>query len=263
MKKFVKFFVVAIVAVLSLSSCYERVDAGYEGVLVNLYGDKKGVDDANLCTGAVWYNPFTQRVFEYPVYVQTVDYPAFEVNSKDGTKFTIDPSILIKIEDTKSPYIYKKYRTELSDIINKTLYVYVRDAARNEFNKYNADQIISNRSAVDKSFETNVRKALKKEHFILEQLTPGIKYPQSYEDAINAKNKAVQDSMRVRNEVAVAKADAERKIVVAQAEAKANALKTQALTNAILKARWIEKWDGHLPTVTSGNNMILNLKDFE
>ena len=263
MKKFVKFFVVAIVAVLSLSSCYERVDAGYEGVLVNLYGDKKGVDDANLCTGAVWYNPFTQRVFEYPVYVQTVDYPAFEVNSKDGTKFTIDPSILIKIEDTKSPYIYKKYRTELSDIINKTLYVYVRDAARNEFNKYNADQIISNRSAVDKSFETNVRKALKKEHFILEQLTPGIKYPQSYEDAINAKNKAVQDSMRVRNEVAVAKADAERKIVVAQAEAKANALKTQALTNAILKARWIEKWDGHLPTVTNGNNMILNLKDFE
>lgn len=69
--------------------------------------------------------------------------------------------------------------------------------------------------------------------------------------------------MRVRNEVAVAKADAERKIVVAQAEAKANALKTQALTDAILKARWIEKWDGHLPTVTSGNGMILNLKDFK
>ena len=63
MKKFVKFFVVAIVAVLSLSSCYERVDAGYEGVLVNLYGDKKGVDDANLCTGAVWYK--IRKCFRY------------------------------------------------------------------------------------------------------------------------------------------------------------------------------------------------------
>lgn len=36
----------------SLTSCYERVDAGHEGVKVNLYGDKKGVDDVSLVTGA-------------------------------------------------------------------------------------------------------------------------------------------------------------------------------------------------------------------
>lgn len=254
MKKILS-FIVACVAILSLSSCgYERIDAGCEGILVNLYGDEKGVGDVSLCTGAVWYNSITQDVFEYPTYVQTVDYPAFEINSKDGTKFTVDPSVLIKIEDGKSPTIFKKYRKDLSEIINKTLYVYIKDAARAEFNKYTADQIVSNRAAVDKSFELNVRTALLKEHFVLDQLTPGIKYPQSYEDAINAKNKAVQDSMRVRNEVAVAKAEAEKKIVIAEAEAKANSLKTQALTPAILKARWIDKWNGELPTVTTSDN---------
>ncbi len=254
MKKILS-FIVACVAILSLSSCgYERIDAGCEGILVNLYGDEKGVGDVSLCTGAVWYNSITQDVFEYPTYVQTVDYPAFEINSKDGTKFVVDPSVLIKIEDGKSPTIFKKYRKDLSEIINKTLYVYIKDAARAEFNKYTADQIVSNRAAVDKSFELNVRTALLKEHFVLDQLTPGIKYPQSYEDAINAKNKAVQDSMRVRNEVAVAKAEAEKKIVIAEAEAKANSLKTQALTPAILKARWIDKWNGELPSVMTGEN---------
>lgn len=257
MKKILS-FIVACVAILSLSSCgYERIDAGCEGILVNLYGDEKGVGDVSLCTGAVWYNTITQDVFEYPTYVQTVDYPAFEINSKDGTKFVVDPSVLIKIEDGKSPTIFKKYRKDLSEIINKTLYVYIKDAARAEFNKYTADQIVSNRAAVDKSFELNVRTALLKEHFVLDQLTPGIKYPQSYEDAINAKNKAVQDSMRVRNEVAVAKAEAEKKIVIAEAEAKANSLKTQALTPAILKARWIDKWDGELPNVMTGENTPL------
>ena len=39
-----------------LGSCaYERVDAGCEGIKVNLYGDSKGVDNISLVTGAVWY----------------------------------------------------------------------------------------------------------------------------------------------------------------------------------------------------------------
>ena len=49
---------------------YERVDAGYGGIKVNLYGDDKGVDDFTLVTGAVWYNPITTAVYEYPTFVQ-------------------------------------------------------------------------------------------------------------------------------------------------------------------------------------------------
>lgn len=249
MKKILFNMILACVMCLGFTSCgYERVDAGCEGILVNLYGDDKGVGEVSLCTGAVWYNIFTQDVYEYPTFVQTVDYAPFEVNSKDGTKFTVDPSVLVKIEDGKSPVIFKKYRKDLEDVIKSTLYVYVRDAARIEFNKYTADQIVSNREAVDKSFEDRVRKAFSTEHFVLEQLTPGIGYPKSYEDAINSKNKAIQDEMRVNNEVKVAEAEARKKVVIAQAEAEVNRLKQQSLTPAILQARFIEKWDGKLPT---------------
>lgn len=47
-------------AAMSLTSCSERIDAGSEGILVNLYGSDKGVDDVSLVTGRVWYNPFTE-----------------------------------------------------------------------------------------------------------------------------------------------------------------------------------------------------------
>lgn len=241
-------FIMTFVAMFSMSSCgYERVDAGHEGILVNLYGSSKGVDEISLCTGAVWYNPFTQSVYEYPTFAQTIDYEAFEVNSKDGTKFTIDPSMIVKIEDGKSPVIFKKYRKDLNEVINNSLRVYVVDAARNVFNKFTADSIVSNRSLVDKAFDEQVKAAFEKEGFILEQLTPGIAYPKSYEDAINAKNKAIQDEMRISNEVKVAEANAKKILVQAQAEAEANRLKTQALTPAILEKMWIEKWDGKLP----------------
>lgn len=80
-------------ALFSTTSCSERVDAGSEGILVNLYGSDKGVDDVSLVTGRVWYNPFTEEVYEYPTYVQTIDYPAFTINAKDGSEFTVDPTV--------------------------------------------------------------------------------------------------------------------------------------------------------------------------
>ena len=51
MKK-IYLFLVALVALVT--SCgYERIDAGYEGIKVNLYGDGKGVDDVSMVTCAV------------------------------------------------------------------------------------------------------------------------------------------------------------------------------------------------------------------
>ena len=43
-----------LITALFLTSCSERIDAGSEGILVNLYGSDKGVDDVSLVTGRVW-----------------------------------------------------------------------------------------------------------------------------------------------------------------------------------------------------------------
>ena len=90
-----KFFLVVIATMMAVSCCCScnRIDAGYEGIKVNLYGSNKGVDDVALVTGMVWYNPFTTSVYEYPTFVQTVDYPRFSINAKDGSSFTVDPTI--------------------------------------------------------------------------------------------------------------------------------------------------------------------------
>lgn len=254
MKKFLS-FIVACVAVLSLSSCgYERIDAGCEGILVNLYGDDKGVGQVSLCTGAVWYNPITQSVYEYPVYVKTVDYDPFTINSKEGSEFTLDPQILINVESGKSPFIFKKYRKDMDELLNTVIYKYVKDACRIQLNKYNTDYIVSHREEVEKAIETYLRNELKKEHFELGPLTTGLKYPESIVASVNAKTKAIQDAQRAENELAVIEAEAKKKVVAAEAEARAYELKTRSLNELIIKQMWIDKWDGHLPTTSLGNN---------
>ena len=141
---------VALMALVGFSSC-ERVDAGHEGILVNLYGSDKGVNDVSLVTGMVYYNPFTQNVYEYPTFVQTVDYPAFTINAKDGSEFTVDPTISLKIIDGQAAPIFRKYRKDVPDIINGPLFNHVRDAFRIQLNKFTTDEIVSMRDSLEKA----------------------------------------------------------------------------------------------------------------
>lgn len=259
MKKSNKFLMclAAIVICLGMNSCcYERIDAGHEGILVNLYGDDKGIGDVSMCTGAVWYNPLIQSVYEYPTFVQTVDYEPFTINAKDGSEFTVDPTISLKIVDGKSPAVFKKYRKELDDVIHGTLYNYVKDAFRIQLNNFSTDYIVSNRDSIEHAIERHLSAALLRENFQLEQLTSGLKYPEVIVKAVNDKNRMIQEAQKAQNEVAVAEANARKLLVAAQAEAEANRLKQQALTPQILEKMWIEKWSGEVPAVMGGNNSI-------
>lgn len=105
--KKILYLICAVLMTASLSSCYERVDAGYEGIKVNLYGSDKGVDNVGLVSGAIWYLPWTTKIYEYPTFVQTVDYEPFTINAKDGGSFMVDPTISLKIIDGKSPEVFK------------------------------------------------------------------------------------------------------------------------------------------------------------
>lgn len=253
-------FILMMMTSMMFTSCgYERVDAGYEGIKVNLYGDDKGVDDISLVTGAVWYNPITTAVYEYPTFVQTVDYAPFSINAKDGSSFTVDPTISLKIVDGKSAEVFKKYRKEdITEVINTTLYNYVRNAFRIQLNNYTTDELVSKREEFEKAIEDRLAKELLAENFQLEQMTSGLQYPKTLVNAIDAKNAAVQEAQKSQNEVLKIKAEAEKKIAAASGEAQALKIKGDAeaeynrkiaasLSPLIVQQMMLDKWDGKLP----------------
>ena len=257
MKK-VCLFTSVLVMAMSFTSC-ERIDAGCEGILVNLYGSDRGVDDVSMVTGRVLYNPLTQEVYEYPTFVQTIDYPAFTINAKDGSKFKVDPNVNIKIKDGAAPKVFRKYRKDLVDVINGPIFKYVKDACRIEINKFTTDQIVSNREAVEQAIEKRLSMLIDKEGFTLDQFTSGLEYPETIVEAVNAKNRAIQLAQKAQNEVAVAEAEAKKKIVTAEAEAKANAIVNASLTPLLVKKQWIEKWSGNLPKVTGNSSTLVGI----
>ena len=192
--------ILAVLGVLSflVNSC-ERIDAGHVGVKVNLYGSGKGVDDVTACTGVVFYNPISTKIYEFPTFIQHKEYKktadadnSFIVNSKDGSEFSVSPIMNYSVKAEKVPAIFAKYRRSLPEIEEGFLKTAVYDAFRLATNKYTADELISNRAV----FEVEVRRLLEgqllKEGFVINQFTSNLIYPETFKRSIEAKNNAVQ-----------------------------------------------------------------------
>lgn len=265
-----------------------KVPAGYEAILVNSYG-QQGVQDTPLVTGRVYYNPFTQDLVRYPVFVQTKDYEPFEVPAKDGSKFTVDPTISYRIEAGSTPMIYSKYRKDIDQITDVIILQFIKDTFRVVLNKYTTDDMISKAGEIDAELYKYLAETTKTEHIVIERLTSGLKYPQTLTDAIANKNKAVQDAQRVENELRIAEAQARiqkqnaeataaAKVAEAEGNAKAKLIESEANAKAIekqakaiqsqggedyIRLQWIEKvganWSGNLPQTTLGSDMNLFL----
>jgi regulator of protease activity HflC (stomatin/prohibitin superfamily) len=264
--------VIAMSMVVMMSSC-TRIDAACEGIKVNLYGSDKGVDDVVLVTGMVWFNPFTEEVYEYPTYVQMVDYEPFEINAKDGSKFTVDPTLNINPIGGKAAAIFKKYRKPLDEVIHDVLKTHIINAYRIKLNAYTTDELVSKREEFERVTEDYLREVLAKENFELGEMTSGLKYPESLERSITAKNQAVQEALRISNEVAAIEAEAQKKIAAAKGDAEAQRITADAeayynrtvsasLSNTLVQMKALEKWDGKTPIVSGGASTFIDAGKF-
>ena len=254
-------------SIFLMNSC-ERIDAGHVGVKVDMYGSGKGVNDVTECTGVVFFNPITTKIYEFPTFIQHKEYKdenSFVVNSKDGSEFSVSPIMNYSVQREKVPAIFAKYRRSLEEIEEGFLKTAVYDAFRLATNKYTADGLIGNREV----FEIEVRRLLEsqllKEGFVINQFTSNLVYPDSFKKAINAKNNAVQAALMAENKVKQAEAEAKIKVATAngnaeamlanaRAEAESNRLRQQTLTPMLLQQQWIEKWKGNVPTTQLGAN---------
>ena len=280
MKSKIAVGLVAIVLLFVFIFCREVIDAGHVGIKVNLYGDRKGVDNVALVSGAVFYNPITTTIYEYPAFVQNKSYEddqAFVVHSKDGTPFRVSPKIAYRILPEKVPSVFSKFRKPIEQLEDGYLATVLYNSFRDASNSYTADSLISNRKSFEKEVIINYTKQISTNGFVLEDLTSNLEYPKSLLNAVEAKNNSVQQALKAENDVKKAEANAKIKIAeaegqaksmlaIARAEAEANKLKQSTLTPMLLKQQWIEAWKAggsqvpHYISGKGGENFIVSEK---
>jgi regulator of protease activity HflC (stomatin/prohibitin superfamily) len=271
-----------------------RIEAGHVGVEINLAGKQRGASEIPVRTGWVAYSPLSTQIIEFPTFVQTVKWtkdtneghPINEemgFNSREGMEIFVDVSLSYAIESAKAPDFYVKYR--LADMESFTHGI-LRDVVRNSLNE------VASTYAVEDIYGEKKAEFLSKVQAKIEQkMSPvGVsvqqfgfigapRVPAVIATAITAKAQAIQQAERARNELATTQAEAAKKIAEAEGDAKslvtraqgeadANRIRQNSLTPQLLELRRIEnnralidKWNGQLPTVQTGQGggMILQL----
>ncbi len=268
MKKQLKFvnFAIMIIAVLSMSSClgYERIDAGYDGIRVNKYGDEKGVDKVSEVTGVVWYNKIRYAIYEVPTYVQDYNYPEMELKTQDMLSVSIGAGVQVQLPSGETPALFIKYRRYFSNggvDLDELIYKHTRQAFSDAAGQYKAEELITKKTEFRNVAEQAVKDALSELDFLVEDVfligDPGL--PETIMKQVNQKIEADQIAQKKESElrqaeadakkvVATAQGDSDAMIITARAEAKAYELQNRALSNLILQKMFIERWDGNYGT---------------
>ena len=264
-----------IFVLITLNASCTVVDSGEIGIKFHKWSsneqDYGGVE--GTCKGWVFFNPITSSVFTYPTYIQRKNYEPFQVNAKDASVFKMDPTIAYRINPEKACDIFTKYRKGIEDLENGYIRTCIYEAYRTCANRYTSDSLMSNRANFESDVRQRLEKSLMEEGFLVEEFTSQITPPESLAQMINEKNAAVQSALKAENKVKEAEAEAKIKIAEAKGAAEAMQIKADAeayynrtiaasLSPLIVQEDWIEKWDGTVPTVVGGQNMMFDMSKF-
>lgn len=292
-------YMALLVAVVSLSlvtGC-TKVPPGYVGIKVDQFGSQKGVEDFPLKTGAVWYNPFTTDVEKFPTFLQTVIWTknpnegrvtdeSISFNSIEGTPINADIACSVQILADKVPQIYMEFRQDPEVIMDGYIHNQVRDAFNRTASTMKAMDILGgSKSTLLDNVKAQLNKALNPKGFNFDMIgfSGELRPDERVKDSINAVIQQTQEAnkaeAKVRQVVAEAeqakdKAQGERDATIARAQGEAQAITTKAKAQAdaneligkslannplVLQSIALDKWNGTLPTVTSGAVPFINV----
>jgi regulator of protease activity HflC (stomatin/prohibitin superfamily) len=270
MRQLVVMFALAV----GLAGC-GQVKPGHVGIKVNQYGSGAGVSDQPLGVGT-YFTPFGTNIYEYPVFTNTYTYTRsssestatneeFNFQDKNGLGLNADIAVSYSVNSPLAPRLFQKYRTDAAGIIAGPLRNAIRNALVNRAAAMGVEEIYGPRKQeLLNTVQGDVTAYFAPYGLNVEKLfwAGNVRVPDVVLAQINNKIANEQQALAAQAQVATVQAQAQQRIAAAEGEAKAIQLQGETLraNPAVLQLRAIEKWDGHLPQVTSGATPFINLQ---
>jgi prohibitin 2 len=258
------------------SSMTTYIEPGHVGIIIRRTSG--GVDPVALGPGLHLRNPLTTGIKEYPTFMQTLvltkssvegseTNDEINVNSIEGQPIALDVSMSFELIQSKVPFLYSTFRTDIGAIQRGYLRQTIRQALQEVAGQEEIANILGPKKAeVVSRTQVKLAKALDQYGIEVKQFSINeIRAPQTVMQAIGAKNVMQQQALTAQNELqkntyqaqgdsikAVGRAKAI--LAEAQAQAQANELLAKSITPSLVQYEMAKKWNGVMPTV-SGSAM--------
>ena len=253
--RWIAFGVIGIVVIVLLFEAFGTVPAGFRGVTLRFGAPTGEVKQPGL----YMITPFVTHVALVNVQIQAYHAEAIEAASADlqdvhtsvTVNYTIDPA-----------HVIDSYVNFRNDVVVRILAPNVQESVKSATARFSAQQLIQERPRVKELTDKTLLDRVRPFWVVIDATSiTQFQFSPSFTQAIEAKVAAEQNALTAQRNLERVKFEAQQQVERARAEAQALALQKAQITPALLQLRWIEKWNGVLPQVQSGQSMIplLNL----
>jgi regulator of protease activity HflC (stomatin/prohibitin superfamily) len=245
---------IIIIAMFPIAS----VGAGERGVIFNT---TSGVEDRILGEGLHFRIPFFQSVRTVNVRVQKDETDAL-AGSNDLQTVTIRTVVNWRLDASKVNVIYQEIGDEEA-VLNSIVRPRVAEIVKSETAKYSAEDMLTKRSELKAGIDARLREDLIKYNIILDDITLNdIDFSDQFNQAIELKATAEQNAIAEENKLRQVEAQAKQKVELAKAEAESIRIQSEALANneGLIDLKWVERWNGQLPTYVGTTTPLMSIK---
>ena len=237
--------------IILVFGCFSTIKSGEVGIITR-FGK---IIDTTKNEGLVFKLPI-DKMTKINIKVQKYEnYTALSTSTKDMQVVNnIKVSINYRLDKDKVIDLYKKVGVDYN---TNVLEPSIQETVKAVISKYTAEELVTRRSEISLDMNNTLDERIK--GYGINSVAVSINnfdFSAAYNDAIEKKAVAEQEVETSKNQLEKAKIDAEKKKVEAQGEADANALLEESLTDEIIMQKFIEKWNGELPKVTSSDNIF-------
>lgn len=214
-----------------------------------------------------WLNfkiPLIDRVVKINTQTQKVQATA-DSASKDLQNITTTIAVNGNIKSSAVMDIYRNIGD--ADLIgDKIIAPAIQESVKAATAKYTAEELITKRTLVSQDIKTSLVDKLSKYGINVSDVNiVNFQFSQWFDQAIESKVKAEQEALAEKNKLESVKFQAQQSIERAKAEAESIRIQAEAIKSQggaeYVNLKWIEKWDGKLPSTSLGNSngLIYNL----
>lgn len=235
-----------IIAFIAIMSSFSIIETGERGVVLRL-GEYKYTMNEGLNFKA----PFIDSVYKMQIRDRSYNSDV-EVSSKDMQTIKISSSLVYSLDSQKVGDIYRRYGNNIESTIIKPTVAEVINAT---IAQYPIEEFVSKRDEISKRIMGTIQTRLSDIGIDIKSfLITNHDFSDDYNKAIEQKKIAEQAAIT-----------AEYNKQKAQLDSEANKYRNEGLSKYVLMEKFLDKWDGHMPKVLTGNDgnmsMILNTEE--
>lgn len=252
-------------------SCITSIPTGHTGIVTTFGRVENDTYEAGIHLKAPW-----QQVIKMDNRIQksVVELSCFSSDIQEvATVYTLN----YQIEKANAQTIY---RTIGRDYYSTVIEPRIQESVKSVIAKYNAESLIASREQLSSEIKTILVDKLAAYNIeVIDASIENLDFSDTYTDAVEAKQVAEQNKLKaqIEQEQAILEAEAAAKRAVIEAEAEAEVQKIEAdaqayagekeaeanakiadsLSGDLIEYKYVEKWDGKLPTYVGGEGGTL------